>query len=109
VRPGHRRPGASLEEAARLLIEHRSSSLPVVDPEAHVVGAVSEAGVLRLVGEAMTSLRGDGRATDRSAPPRSAEAHALVDPAVVGAPLVTTLVDATGLPIHFGSAQLLVG
>jgi Mg/Co/Ni transporter MgtE len=31
-----------------------------------------------------------------------------VDPAVVSAPLVTTLVDATGLLIYFGIAQLLV-
>jgi magnesium transporter len=31
-----------------------------------------------------------------------------IDPAVVSAPLVTTFVDATGLLIYFGLAQLLV-
>jgi magnesium transporter len=31
-----------------------------------------------------------------------------IDPAVVSAPLVTTFVDATGLLIYFGIAQLLV-
>jgi CBS domain-containing protein len=76
-------PGASLKEAARLLVEHRISGLPVVDNENHVLGVVSEADLLpkeapglqfrpslalltgrrkleskleaRLVGEAMTS------------------------------------------------------
>ena len=39
-------PGASLKEAARLLIEHRISGLPVVDNQNHVLGVVSEADVL---------------------------------------------------------------
>ena len=85
-------PGASLKEAARLLVEHRISGLPVVDNENRVLGVVSEADVLpkeadallpsplawlvgfdvevdrskleaRLVGEAMTS------------PPVTIEAH----------------------------------
>lgn len=32
-----------------------------------------------------------------------------IDPAVVSAPLVTTLVDATGLLIYFGFARLILG
>jgi CBS domain-containing protein len=60
-------PGASLKEAAHLLVEHRISGLPVVDDHAHVLGVVSEADVLRkeavdgpklearVVGEAMTA------------------------------------------------------
>lgn len=39
-------PGASLKEAARLLIEHRISGLPVVDNQNHILGVVSEADVL---------------------------------------------------------------
>jgi CBS domain-containing protein len=39
-------PGASLKEAARLLVEHRISGLPVVDNQNHVLGVVSEADVL---------------------------------------------------------------
>lgn len=39
-------PGASLKEAARLLVEHRISGLPVVDNQDHVLGVVSEADVL---------------------------------------------------------------
>ena len=40
-------PGASLKDAARLLVEHRISGLPVVDNEDHVLGVVTEADVLR--------------------------------------------------------------
>ena len=39
-------PGASLKEAARLLVEHRISGLPVVDNQNHVLGVVSEADVI---------------------------------------------------------------
>jgi CBS domain-containing protein len=39
-------PGASLKEAARLLVEHRISGLPVVDNQDHVLGVVSEADVI---------------------------------------------------------------
>jgi CBS domain-containing protein len=39
-------PGASLKEAARLLVEHRISGLPVVDNQNRVIGVVSEADVL---------------------------------------------------------------
>src|SRR5512132_1445511 len=39
-------PGASLKEAARLLVEHRISGLPVVDNESHVLGVISEADLL---------------------------------------------------------------
>ena len=40
-------PGASLKDAARLLVEHRISGLPVVDNQNHVLGVVTEADVLR--------------------------------------------------------------
>ena len=40
------RPGASLKQAAQLLVEHRISGLPVVDDENHVLGVFSEADVL---------------------------------------------------------------
>lgn len=39
-------PGASLKQAAHLLVEHRISGLPVVDNESRVLGVVSEADVL---------------------------------------------------------------
>jgi CBS domain-containing protein len=39
-------PGASLKDAARLLVEHRVSGLPVVSDQHQVLGVVSEADVL---------------------------------------------------------------
>jgi CBS domain-containing protein len=65
-------PGASLKEAARLLVERHISGLPVVDDQDHVLGILSETDVLRkeagvlpefdrskleahVVGEAMTA------------------------------------------------------
>ena len=40
------KPGASLKQAAELLVEHGISGLPVVDDEDHVLGVFSEADVL---------------------------------------------------------------
>ncbi|HUK95359.1 MAG TPA: CBS domain-containing protein [Gaiellaceae bacterium] len=40
------KPGASLKQAAELLVEHRISGLPVVDDENNVLGVFSEADVL---------------------------------------------------------------
>jgi CBS domain-containing protein len=40
------RPGASLKEAARLLVEKKISGLPVVDREGRLLGVLSEADVL---------------------------------------------------------------
>ena len=40
-------PDASILEAAKLMLEHKISGLPVVDPERHVVGIVSEHDLLR--------------------------------------------------------------
>lgn len=40
------RPGATLKQAAQLLVENRISGLPVVDDENHVLGVFSEADVL---------------------------------------------------------------
>lgn len=42
------RPSTALEVVVRLLAEHHVSALPVVDPDGHVVGIVSEADILRL-------------------------------------------------------------
>ncbi len=39
-------PGASLKDAALMLVQHRISGLPVVDNQNHVLGVVSEADVL---------------------------------------------------------------
>lgn len=41
------KPGASLAEAARLMIEHRISGLPVVDDGGGLVGMVTEGDFLR--------------------------------------------------------------
>jgi CBS domain-containing protein len=40
------RPETSLKEAAEILARRRISGLPVVDPESHVVGVLSEADIL---------------------------------------------------------------
>ncbi len=40
-------PDASILEAAKLMLEHKISGLPVVDQERHVVGIVSEHDLLR--------------------------------------------------------------
>lgn len=41
---------AELHEAAQLLSEHKISGMPVLDNEKHVVGVISEADLLQLVG-----------------------------------------------------------
>lgn len=41
------RPDASLAEAARLMVEHRISGLPVVDGSGHLVGVLTEGDFLR--------------------------------------------------------------
>ena len=50
-------PGASLKEAARLLVQHRISGLPVVDNQDQVLGVVSEADVLRKEAAALPPRR----------------------------------------------------
>ena len=45
------RPDASLAEAARIMLEHRISGLPVVDAEGKLVGIVTERDFLRKDGE----------------------------------------------------------
>ena len=40
------RPGTSLKDVARLLVEQRISGLPVVDTDGRVVGVISEADIL---------------------------------------------------------------
>ena len=39
-------PGASLKQAAHLLVEHRISGLPVVDSRGHVLGVICEADIM---------------------------------------------------------------
>jgi CBS domain-containing protein len=64
-------PGASLKQAAQLLVEHRISGLPVVDDHGHVLGVVSEADVLpkeagELPGQPLAWLVGFDVEADRS-------------------------------------------
>src|SRR5262249_317348 len=40
-------PATSIAEAARLMLQHRISGLPVLDPKGEVVGIVTEGGLLR--------------------------------------------------------------
>ena len=54
-------PGASLKEAARLLVEYRISGVPVVDNQNHVVGVVSEADVLAKAEELAGCIEEPGR------------------------------------------------
>jgi CBS domain-containing protein len=41
------RPDASLAEAARIMVEHRISGLPVVDASGRLVGVITEGDFLR--------------------------------------------------------------
>jgi CBS domain-containing protein len=50
-------PDAAVSEAAKLMLEHKISGLPVIDRLGHVVGIVSERDLLR--------RRGDGRPDQR--------------------------------------------
>ncbi len=65
-------PGASLKQAAHLLVEHRISGLPVVDSCGHVLGVVSEADIMlkeaggRAVPTALAWLAGFDTEVDRS-------------------------------------------
>jgi CBS-domain-containing membrane protein len=44
------KPDADLQEAARLLSEHRISGMPVIDNNSRVIGVISEADLLMLAG-----------------------------------------------------------
>ena len=44
-------PEMELSEVARLLIKYKITGLPVVDPENMIIGVISEADLLRTVGE----------------------------------------------------------
>ncbi len=42
-------PDATLAEAARMMLEHRISGLPVVDEERHVIGIITESDIFAMV------------------------------------------------------------
>ncbi len=42
-------PDATLAEAARMMLEHRVSGLPVVDEEHHVIGIITESDIFAMV------------------------------------------------------------
>ena len=42
-------PDATLAEAARMMLEHRISGLPVVDDERHVIGIITESDIFAMV------------------------------------------------------------
>ena len=81
-------PGASLKEAAHLLVEHRISGLPVVDTENHVLGVLSEAEVLSKEAAGLqlhtplASLPGLGGEVDRSKLEARLVGEAMTAPAV---------------------------
>lgn len=43
------RPDATIAEAARTMLEHRISGLPVVDQEHHVIGIITESDIFSMV------------------------------------------------------------
>ena len=51
------RPDTGLEEAIRLLIDHRISGLPVVDANQRLLGMITEKDMLRILYEEPGSLR----------------------------------------------------
>jgi CBS domain-containing protein len=68
-------PYATIKEAARLLIEHRVSGLPVVDTDGALIGLVSEADLLRL--EATPAVVGASALPQRYERPPSIVAHVM--------------------------------
>jgi CBS domain-containing protein len=66
-------PEAALEDAVRLLAEHRIGCLPVVDARDELVGILSETDALRALGTFLDS------GSARTATPRKDEAESLVD------------------------------
>jgi CBS domain-containing protein len=81
-------PGASLKQAARLLVEHRISGLPVVDDENRVLGVFSEADVLpketgvALAPEPLSWLAGLDIEADRSKLDAHVVGEAMTSPAL---------------------------
>lgn len=81
-------PGASLKQAAHLLVEHRISGLPVVDSRGHVLGVVSEADIMvkeaggRAVPTAPAWLPGFDTEVDRSKLEARLAGQAMSSPAV---------------------------
>jgi len=81
-------PGASLKQAAQLLVEHRISGLPVVDDENDVIGVFSEADVLPketggvVAQQPLAWLTGFEVEVDRSKLDASVVGEAMTSPAV---------------------------
>jgi CBS domain-containing protein len=79
-------PGASLKEAAELLVENRISGLPVVDNEGGVLGVVSEADVLAKEAQGLETheslLSPDALPTGRTKLDARVAGEAMTSPAV---------------------------
>ena len=43
------KPDATIAEAARMMLEHRVSGLPVVDQDCHVIGIITESDIFSMV------------------------------------------------------------
>jgi CBS domain-containing protein len=87
-------PETTIEAAARLLLEHRISGLPVVDPGGAVVGVVTEGDLLRRI-ETGTERRHSGWLEFLIAPGRLAEEYAHANARRVGEVMTTDVVAVT--------------
>jgi CBS-domain-containing membrane protein len=84
-------PETTIAEAARLLLQHRISGLPVVDPGGAVVGVVTEGDFLRRI-ETGTERRHSGWLEFLIAPGRLAEEYAHANARRVGEVMTTDVV-----------------
>jgi acetoin utilization protein AcuB len=51
-------PNATISQAAEMMLEHKVSGLPVVDPDKRLVGIVTESDIFRLVVQAWRQVEG---------------------------------------------------
>ena len=84
-------PETTIAEAARLLVQHRISGLPVVDPGGAVVGVFTEGDLLRRI-ETGTERRHSGWLEFLIAPGRLAEEYAHANARKVGDVMTTDVV-----------------
>ena len=84
-------PETTIAEAARLLLQHRISGLPVVDHEGRVVGVFTEGDLLRRI-ETGTERRHSGWLEFLIAPGRLAEEYAHANARKVGEVMTTDVV-----------------
>lgn len=125
VDPIRVRADADQATAARLLTDHRLLAIPVVDGEDHLLGIVTQDDVAEILeAEATEDIERLGGSQPLEPPDLRASIllpvrlrvlwlpllrRLGIDPAVVSAPLITTLVDGTGLVIYFTIAKRLLG